>query len=86
MPAHLSCGGPVLTLVEAAKFTGSRTAATTVGVVVSAAIAVYAARSFRSVFGGRWVVTLAKVAAVGLVYLLASVPAFFIVLLWAAMV
>ena len=43
-----------------------------------------ALKAFRVVFGGRWPMTIAKAAGIGFVYLVASVPAFFVIMLWAS--
>jgi hypothetical protein len=40
----------------------------------------------RGVFGGTWGITLAKASAIGFVYVLASMPAFFVILIWASLV
>ncbi len=73
-----------LILVEAAKFTGSASLAALVGLVVTVALGVYSVLAFRAVFGGQVLKTLSKIAAIGVLYLLASMPAFFLMLLWAA--
>ena len=72
------------TLAEAAKLTGSIVFAVTVSGVVTVAFAVYALRALRTVFGGGWAVTIVKAAAIGLVYFVASLPAFAIILAWAS--
>lgn len=41
--------------------------------------------AFRRVFGGTSVATIAKSAAIGVIYLLTSLPAFFVILFWAAL-
>jgi Protein of unknown function (DUF3667) len=73
------------TVSEAAKFTGSRVLAATVGGIATIVFVVYVFRAVRAVFGGRMLKTTAKIAAIGLLYLLASVPAFIIILAWAAL-
>lgn len=72
------------TLAEAAKLTGSVGFAITVGGVMSIAFAAYALVAFRAVFGGSWAMTLAKAVAIGAVYLIASLPAFALILAWAS--
>ena len=72
------------TLSEAAKWTGSVSFAIAVGFVVTAAFAAYTLMALRAVFGGGWTITLAKAASIGVFYLLASLPAFAIILAWAA--
>jgi hypothetical protein len=42
--------------------------------------------SLRRVFGGGWPATLAKAVGIGVLYLVASLPAFFALLLWASVV
>jgi hypothetical protein len=74
----------VFTLSEAAKLTGSITFAVGIGVVVTATFAAYTLMALRAVFGGGWAITLAKATGIGLVYLLASLPAFAIILAWAS--
>ena len=73
------------TLPEAAKLTGSVGFAVTVSVVVTVAFAAYALMALRTVFGGGWAITIVKAAAIGLVYSVASLPAFAIILAWASM-
>ena len=75
-----------LTISETAKLTGSRTISTAIGLVVVATVATYALRAQRAVFGGGWLMTLAKAAAIGVFYLIAAAPAFVIVMIWASMV
>jgi hypothetical protein len=48
--------------------------------------AVYALMSVRAVYGGRWPITVVKAASIGAVYLVASIPALFIMLIWASLV
>ena len=73
-----------LTITEAAKLAGSRTVELMVGVPITIGLAVYAIVAFRRVFGGGLVATLGKAAAIGVIYLLTSLPAFFVILIWAA--
>jgi hypothetical protein len=73
----------VFSLSEAAKFTGWPRLAEVLGAILVVAFAVYALKAFRAVFGGSWPVTVAKAAGIGFVYLLVSVPAFIIMLVWA---
>lgn len=72
------------TISEALKFTGNEHLAERLGAVIAIVFAIYALRSFRAVFGGRWPMTLAKAAGIGFVYLVASLPAFVIIMLWAS--
>jgi hypothetical protein len=48
--------------------------------------AIYALKAFRAVFGGSWPMTMAKAASIGFLYLLASIPAFIVIMLWASWV
>ena len=74
----------VYTLAEAVKFTGNGHLAERVGAVIGIAFGVYALKSFRAVYGGGWPLTIAKATAIGLVYIVASVPAFAVIMLWAS--
>ncbi len=71
-------------IAEASKFTGSPRLADAVSGVMAVIFGIYALRAFRNVFGGRWPVTIAKSVAIGFVYLLAALPAFMIIMLWAS--
>ena len=73
------------TFPEAAKFSQSVVIATTVAFVVLVSFAVYALRSLRAVFGDSWPWTLAKAAGIGVVYSIAALPAFFVILVWASL-
>ena len=73
------------TLSEAAKLTGSLGLAVGVGLAVTTAFAAYALMALRAVFGGGRAITLAKAAGIAVVYMLASVPAFAIILAWASL-
>lgn len=46
----------------------------------------YRRRHFPAAFGGGWAITTVKAAGIGCVYLIASLPALFIVLLWGSLV
>jgi hypothetical protein len=82
---HLhACAFAVFTLSEAAKLTGSISFAVTVGSVLTVVFAVYALMALRAVFGGSWPITVAKAAAIAVIYLIASLPAFAIILAWAS--
>ncbi len=74
-----------LTITEVAKFSESRVVALVASGAVLLALVIYVLRAFRGVYGGSWVSITAKSLAIGLVYLLASLPAFFAALIWAAM-
>lgn len=73
-----------MTLSELVKFSGSLVAAASAGVLISAGLAVYIVRAFRAVYGGRWLAVVAKTLAIGVVYLLTAIPAFIVILVWAA--
>ena len=72
------------TLSELVKFTGREHLADRVSAIMAVVFAVYALKSFRAVFGGRWPVTMLKAAGIGFVYLVAAVPAFMVIMLWAS--
>jgi len=74
----------VLTFSELAKFTRSAAVEAAVDLPITIGLVVYAIAAFRKVFGGGLLKTLGKAAAIGVLYLLTSLPAFFIILLWAA--
>ena len=72
-------------LTEALKFSGSEPLVLTVSGVIAIAFAVYALQSLRAVFGGGWPITLAKAAGIGVVYMIASIPAFIVIMVWASL-
>ena len=74
----------VLTFSELAKFARSAAVEAAVDLPITIGLVVYAIAAFRKVFGGGLLKTLGKAAAIGVLYLLTSLPAFFIILLWAA--
>jgi hypothetical protein len=76
----------LFTISESSKFAGSQLLAGVVGVVSAVVFAAYSLVALRAVFGGSWLMTLAKALGIGIVYLIVSVPAFFIILLWASVV
>jgi hypothetical protein len=75
----------VFTLSEAVKMLGSIPVAVAGSVVVTFWFAGYALLAARTVFGGGWTMTILKAAGIGLVYLLASVPAFILIFAWAVL-
>jgi hypothetical protein len=82
---HLHAFGfAALTISELFKFTGSRILAAVVGGAVLIGLTVYVFKAFRAVFGGSVSATLAKMLGIAVLYGLASIPAFFIILVWAA--
>lgn len=76
----------IFTFSEAAKMARSPIVAGVVGIMAAIGFSIYALAALRAVFGGRWPITIAKAAGIGFVYLIASVPAFLIVLFWASLV
>jgi len=75
----------VLAVAELAKFSGSVIVAVGTGVVAIALVAAYVLVASRRVYGGSWPAIVAKTAGLGVVYLLASIPAFTIILAWASL-
>jgi len=73
------------TLSEAAKLTGSVGVEVVISGIVTVAFTAYALLALRAVFGGSWPATVVKAAAISVVYLIASLPAFAIILAWASM-
>jgi hypothetical protein len=76
----------ILSIPEASKLARWPPLSVAVGIVAVVIVLSYALRALRNVYGGRWPITLAKAAGIAFVYLLASVPAFFIILIWASLV
>lgn len=74
----------MFTLSEAAKLTGSVGFAVTVASMMTVVFAAYVLMALRAVFGGSWTITVAKAVAIGVIYLIASLPAFAIILAWAS--
>ncbi len=75
----------VFTLAEAAKLAGSIGFAVAVSGIMTVAFTAYALLALRAVFGGSWPATVMKAAAIGAVYMIASLPAFAIILAWASL-
>lgn len=73
-----------LTLAEAVKFSRNDIVQAVVGLVVMVTVLVCGLRGLRSVYAGGWVTTVAKAAGIGFIHLLSSIPAFIIILTWAA--
>jgi hypothetical protein len=76
----------VFAVSEALKFSGKLHLAERVGAILAIVFAVYALKAFRAVFGGSWPKTIAKATGIGFLYLIASMPAFIVIILWAAWV
>jgi hypothetical protein len=74
----------VFSVSEALKYGGSDLLASGVAAVLTVGFMIYALRSFRAVFGGTWPVTIAKAIGIGLVYAVVSMPAFFVMMVWAS--
>jgi len=71
---------------EAAKMTRSPVFAAIVAGIVLIAFTWYALASLRAVFGGRWPMTVVKALGIGVAYSVASIPFFFVILIWASLV
>jgi hypothetical protein len=76
----------IFTFSEAVKFTRTPVIAVPITLAVTAGFAIYALMALRTVFGGGWPGTIARALGIGISYLLASVPAFIIILIWASLV
>ena len=74
-----------LTLAEVVKFTRNDIAQAAVGVAMVLIVHTYGLRALKAVYGGGWRRTLAKASGIGVIYLMASIPAFLIILAWAAL-
>lgn len=74
----------IFALSEVMKFSGNDPLIDSVDSILAVVFAIYALKSFRSVFGGRWPITVVKAAGIGFLYLVAAVPAFIIIILWAS--
>jgi hypothetical protein len=75
-----------LSISESVKLIEVPTITIPIGLVMVATVGVYGLRAQRAVFGGGWLMTLVKAAAIGVIYLIAAMPAFLVVLVWASMV
>lgn len=75
-----------LAISEASKMTRLPIVAGTVGGIMAIVLTWYALAALRAVFGGRWPMTIAKAMGIGFVYAVASVPFFFVILIWASLV
>jgi hypothetical protein len=75
----------IFTFSEAAAMTRSPIVEGVVGMIAVIGFSIYALSALRAVFGGRWPITIAKAAGIGFVYLIASMPAFVMVLFWASL-
>lgn len=74
----------VLTLSELAKFTNSVAVAGGAGILALVSVLGYTLAASRRVYGGSWPLVAAKTAGIGVLYLVASIPAFAIILAWAS--
>lgn len=74
-----------LTASEAVKFTGSVPAAVTAGVLAWTVLIAYVLNAFRRVYGGGWPAVVGRTLGIAVVYLVASLPALLLILLWAAL-
>jgi hypothetical protein len=73
-----------LALSELAKFTNLVVVAVGAGILAMLCVLVYTLVATRRVYGGSWPVIAAKTAGIGVLYLVASIPAFAIILAWAS--
>lgn len=76
----------IFSISEALKFTGRPHLAERVGAILTIIFAVYALKSFRAVYGGGWPSTIAKALGIGFLYMIAAIPAFMVIILWASWV
>jgi hypothetical protein len=76
----------ILTIPEAAKMLKSTPVEAVAAAIAVIGFVVYALMSLRAVFGGGWPITIVKALSIGAVYLIASIPAFFVMLIWASLV
>jgi hypothetical protein len=74
----------IFAISEALKFTGRERLADGLGAILAIVFAIYALKSFRAVYGGGWPITLIKATSIGFLYLIASMPAFIIMFIWAS--
>ena len=75
----------IFAISELLKFTGREHLVDRVNGLLAIVFAIYALKAFRAVYGGRWPTTIAKAATIGLLYLIASIPAFIVIMLWASL-
>jgi hypothetical protein len=75
----------VFAIAELAKFTNSAILAVGAGVIALLLVGAYLLLASRRVYGGSWPAIIAKSVGLAFVYLLASIPAFAIILAWATM-
>jgi hypothetical protein len=76
----------VFAVAELTKFTHNEQLADRVSGVMALIFAIYALKAFRAMFGGSWPMTIAKAMGIGFLYLIAAIPAFIVIMLWAAWV
>lgn len=74
----------VFAMAEAVKFSGNAHLADRASALMTLVFTVYALKSLRRVFGGRWPITILKAVGIGFVYLIAAVPAFIVIIMWAS--
>ena len=74
----------VFSVPEAMKFTYNEILGGVVSLIALVVFVVYTLRSFRTVFGGSWPITLLKTTSIAFLYSIASIPAFIVIVLWAA--
>jgi hypothetical protein len=85
--AHLHAFAFLILMVpEASKLLRWAPATAVTAAAAAAALVFYTLAGLRAVYGGSWPVTVAKAAGIAFVYVLTSVPSFFIILIWASLV
>jgi hypothetical protein len=76
----------ILTAPEASKLLRWPPLTAVVAALAGVTLIAYTLAGLRAVYGGGWPATIVKGAGIAFVYVLASVPAFFIILIWASLV
>ena len=76
----------IFSVSEAAKFTHSEIAATALGLIAALVFTWYVPKALITVYGCSWWATIWKTTAMGFIYLLLSIPAFFAVLILSTLV
>jgi hypothetical protein len=76
----------ILTVPEASKLLRWQPLTAVVAALAGVTLVAYTLAGLRAVYGGGWPTTIVKGAGIAFVYVLASVPAFFIILIWASLV
>lgn len=74
----------IFSISETMKFTGNERLVDLVNGVLAILFAVYALKAFRAMYGGGWPITIAKATGIGFLYLIAAIPAFIVIIVWAS--